>query len=538
MEPQRAAVYLRLSEMTDSTTSPDRQRQACADFVASRGWAFAPLSDVYEDWDRSAYSGRSRPSFDRLLRALAAGSYSHLVVYRLDRLSRSFAQWGRVFEACESAGVVIYSATEGIDSAAARPVFGVLAGLAWSESSTISARVRAARAEQFRHGRWPGGNRPFGWSPVPHPSGRGVTLALHPVESPHLLDAVDRVLTGTSLRSICAGWNSSGIRTTLGKTWHPSRLVTQLRSPLLKGYRVERGEPVVDERGVPVVFYPPLIDADKWARLQRALAERSVPPPGGLQSLLSGVMECGLCGGPMVGPGNSAASSATYRCANRATRGAGVCQGVAVSARRMDASVAEWVAVRGPAALELLEPPEETAGERAAIAELEGQLERWQDLYASGDITRARYDEKTAPLVALLEERHAGLAARQQEPRQLLREALEGRRPEAVLAHFADLPRRQQRQVVAGLIARLVVGPATAGRGMKGVPRGERWTATLRDRVTIELRGHEGHEFPASDVLGELVMPFGTEDLESEEGIEFLHALEADARHDRRRGLD
>lgn len=182
-------MYLRRSrtKRDDPSLSDVVQLETCENYIRAQGWEFDRRHDVFKDRGKSAYSAKARrPEFDRLLRAVRRGSYDRVVVYRLDRLSRQWAQWGKLLENTDE-HVQFHSASEGVNSATSIVVLSTLAGLAQQKSANTSQRVRATRAALLKQGRWPGGVRPFGYVPAPiddeDPS-KGKTLVLDPVGAP------------------------------------------------------------------------------------------------------------------------------------------------------------------------------------------------------------------------------------------------------------------------------------------------------------------------------------------------------------------
>src|SRR5439155_10918586 len=124
-------VYTRLSLDRDGTKEgPDRQEAACRRLASERGWT---VVDVYEDRDISAYSGKVRPEYDRLMADVAAGRIDTILVWKLDRLTRQgIVGITPLLEALAQASARLVSVTESIDATTAlgEGVSGILAPLA------------------------------------------------------------------------------------------------------------------------------------------------------------------------------------------------------------------------------------------------------------------------------------------------------------------------------------------------------------------------------------------------------------------------
>jgi site-specific DNA recombinase len=97
-----AAVYARISSDPEGDRlGVTRQREDCEALAARKGW---PVAEVYIDDDRSAYSGKPRPEYRRLLDDIASRSVDALVVYNLDRLHRQPRELEAFFDITDAAG--------------------------------------------------------------------------------------------------------------------------------------------------------------------------------------------------------------------------------------------------------------------------------------------------------------------------------------------------------------------------------------------------------------------------------------------------
>jgi site-specific DNA recombinase len=175
----RIATYTRIS--TDEVNQPyslGAQSERLASYVASQ-----------EDWemvgtftDQMSGAKLERPGLTNALRAAKAGRFDLLLVYRVDRLSRSVRGLAEVLETLDAAGVGFRSATEPFDttSAAGRMMVQMLGVFAEFERATIIDRVIAGMERKSSQGGWCGGRHPFGYRAA---KGEG-TLAVDEAESP------------------------------------------------------------------------------------------------------------------------------------------------------------------------------------------------------------------------------------------------------------------------------------------------------------------------------------------------------------------
>ena len=148
-----------------SFNSLDAQREACQAFIASQrqeGWRALPI--LYDD---GGYSGGSmhRPALKRLLEAVEDGKIDTIVVYKVDRLTRSLADFAKIVEALDAHGVSFVSVTQQFNttSSMGRLTLNVLLSFAQFEREVTGERIRDKIAASKRKGMWMGGRAPLGY---------------------------------------------------------------------------------------------------------------------------------------------------------------------------------------------------------------------------------------------------------------------------------------------------------------------------------------------------------------------------------------
>jgi len=164
----RCAVYTRKSSeegLEQTFNSLDAQREACLSYIESQrheGWR--ALSTTYDD---GGFSGGTmdRPALTRLLADVDAGHLDTIVVYKVDRLTRSLADFARIVERLEGAGVSFVSVTQQFSttSSMGRLTLNVLLSFAQFEREVTGERIRDKIAASKRKGMWMGGQVPLGY---------------------------------------------------------------------------------------------------------------------------------------------------------------------------------------------------------------------------------------------------------------------------------------------------------------------------------------------------------------------------------------
>ena len=151
------AIYARQSIDKKDSLSIEGQIAECRKFAGED-------AKVFKD---KGYSGKNikRPAFTELMKAVEAGTVKKIFVYRLDRFSRSIADFSRLWETLSVNGVEFNSATENFDTATpiGRAMLNIVMTFAQLERETTAERVRDNYVHRFRLGAWTGGPAPFGF---------------------------------------------------------------------------------------------------------------------------------------------------------------------------------------------------------------------------------------------------------------------------------------------------------------------------------------------------------------------------------------
>jgi len=168
IKPIRCAIYTRKSTehgLELEFNSLDAQRDACESYIksqTSQGWRALP-----QHYDDPAYSGGNldRPALQQLLKDVDAGRVDVIVVYKIDRLTRSLADFAKLVEAFDAKSISFVAVTQQFNTTTSmgRLTLNVLLSFAQFERELSSERVRDKVAASRRKGKWTGGTVPLGY---------------------------------------------------------------------------------------------------------------------------------------------------------------------------------------------------------------------------------------------------------------------------------------------------------------------------------------------------------------------------------------
>jgi DNA invertase Pin-like site-specific DNA recombinase len=171
VQKRRCAVYTRKSTdegLEKEFNTLDAQREACEAYIASQraeGWVL--VRDQYND---GGFSGGTleRPALQRLLRDIEQGLVDVIVVYKIDRLSRSLMDFAKLVEVMDAHGVTFVSVTQSFNTTTSmgRLTLNILLSFAQFEREVIGERIRDKFAASRARGMWMGGKVPLGYEVV------------------------------------------------------------------------------------------------------------------------------------------------------------------------------------------------------------------------------------------------------------------------------------------------------------------------------------------------------------------------------------
>lgn len=443
VDPNRVAAYIRWS--TDEQghgTTLSVQRERVGHFIRSQGWNLCEELVYIDD----GYSGGSldRPGLSRLREAIGAGLVECVVVYRLDRLSRSLLDTVNLVRREWAGRAELCSATENFDtqSPVGQMIFNILASFAEFERNMIRDRTLSGKRKRAEQGRNAGHRYPLGyrkgadggwaldgWDPEQGRFTGPAALVRRIFEA---------FLGGLSTGAVARMLNAQGVPTPMGRPWRFHYIARILRNPLYAGqYRYGRARVLRARVGEGA---PSIVTAEEFGRVEQRLSTRHQRSSPASFYLLTGVVRCSRCGNPVAG--SRGRGKRYYVCTGRTLLHQCDCG-------YMDAGLLE----------------------EAVMAE----LRQWLGDALPAAHIESRWREAVATCQSAVREREAELAALGRRKRRLEDDYLAGK---VTGDHFTDLARRletEEREAAERLVqasdelAQLQVEPAVLRAGAERI---------------------------------------------------------------------
>ena len=349
----RCAIYTRKSTeegLNQEFNSLDAQREAGEAYILSQkhdGWTLVPTQ--YSD---GGYTGANieRPGVKQLLADIEAGKIDCVVVYKVDRLSRSLIDFSKMMELFEKRGVCFVSVTQqfNTNSSLGRLTLNILLSFAQFEREIISERTRDKQVAARKKGKWTGGHILLGYD-LDSRAGR---LAVNPEEAERIREMFRLYLEGTAVVEIVQrfdkqGWRNKQWTTQDGKLYGGSPLrrchIYKLLGNVLYTGQVKVGEEIFPGE------HEAIIDQQTFDLAQKRLEENAWTPGNAhrvkFEALLRGLIYCSCCGSGMYST-YSANKERRYRyyvCYRSQQKLEGYCTSRAVSAPSVEEAVVESI---------------------------------------------------------------------------------------------------------------------------------------------------------------------------------------------------
>jgi len=340
----RCAIYTRKSTeegLDQEFNTLDAQREGAEAYIksqAAEGWTCVP-----DHFDDGGFSGGTmdRPALKRLMTQIEAGQIDCVVVYKVDRLSRSLLDFARMMEVFERRGISFVSVTQQFNTATSmgRLILNVLLSFAQFEREMISERTRDKIAATRRKGKWSGGAPILGYDVVDR------KLQINEPEAAIVRQMFELYLERNSLLAVV---QELGRRNWTSKIWQTRKEIqrggrtftkTSLRQLLIN---VTYAGKVRHKTEVFEGEHAAIVDDDLFGKVQTALhdnaATRRLPAGGATALLLRGLLRCASCQCAMSSSyaTRGARRYRYYLCTNAQKRGWDACPAPSVPAAEIE----------------------------------------------------------------------------------------------------------------------------------------------------------------------------------------------------------
>ncbi|NQV57112.1 MAG: recombinase family protein [Rhodospirillales bacterium] len=336
----RCAVYTRKSSeegLEQEFNSLDAQREACEAYVMSQkpeGWVLVP--DHYDDGGQSGGT-LARPALERLLGDIEAGLVDVVVVYKIDRLSRSLMDFSKLMEVFEKNHVTFVSITQSFNTTTSmgRLTLNMLLSFAQFEREVTGERIRDKIAASRKKGMWMGGNPAFGYDVKER------KLVVNKKEAATVREIFERFVRIGSATTLAQALKSDGVVTKRGNPMDKGYLYRMLNNRVYLGEAVHKGNSYPGEHDA-------IIERTLWDKAHAIFKESPRKRAGNNRAQTPALLK-GLIFGPSGGamtPTHTRRRGKLYRyyiSADNLKMGAGACPIGNVSAAEIEGAVVDQI---------------------------------------------------------------------------------------------------------------------------------------------------------------------------------------------------
>lgn len=310
IEQKRAAIYVRVSTQyqVDRASLPVQR----SELVNYAKYALdIPDFVIFEDAGYSA-KNTDRPDYQQMMARIRTGEFSHLLVWKIDRISRNLLDFAAMYSELKQLGVAFVSKNEQFDTSSAmgEAMLKIILVFAELERNMTAERVSAVFLSRANDGIWNGGKVPFGYAYDKQT--KTFSILEDEAKTVRLIYALYE--SSKSLVTVSKALNERGIKTRNGSEWSPTTVHTMLSNPFYSGtyrynYRNESDPhhhvPKKKEDWILVKnHHPAIVSPEHQAAVELILASKSYGKNQTYQRknihAFAGLLTCGYCGSTMA----------------------------------------------------------------------------------------------------------------------------------------------------------------------------------------------------------------------------------------------
>ena len=308
----KAAIYIRVSTQyqVDRASLPV-QREELINYAKYA----LDITDcvVFEDAGYSA-KNTDRPDYQRMMARVRTGEFSHLLVWKIDRISRNLLDFAAMYAELKKLGIVFVSKNEQFDTSSAmgEAMLKIILVFAELERNMTSDRVSAVMLSRANDGIWNGGKVPFGYAYDKDSK----QFSIIEDEAQVVLHIYDLYESVKSLTTVAKSLNEKGVRSRTGKPWNPTTVRTMLTNPFYAGtyrynYWDESSKSFTvkdkDEWVLVLDHHPAIVTPERQEIIavmlqskQRGWAGAGMTYQRKNIHIFAGLLKCGCCGYTMI----------------------------------------------------------------------------------------------------------------------------------------------------------------------------------------------------------------------------------------------
>lgn len=310
LESIKVAIYIRVSTMyqVDKDSLP-MQREDLANYCR-----YVLNTNNFEVFEDAGYSAKNveRPAYQQMMARVRTGEFSHVLVWKIDRISRNLMDFTNMYNELKLLGCVFVSKNEQFDTSTAigEAVMKIIVVFAELERKMTSERVTAVMISRASEGKWNGGRIPFGYDYDPETR----TFTVNDAEAGIIHMIYDKYEESRSLIQVTKLLNGLGYRSRAGKPWNPTTVAKMMNNPFYLGmYRYNvfnekltgnvstKHKKNENEWVIVEDHHPAIVDMERFQRVQEVLMKnrRSNKEPKTYARknvhIFAGLLFCGYC---------------------------------------------------------------------------------------------------------------------------------------------------------------------------------------------------------------------------------------------------